>query len=147
MTPHLASETEVADWLTTVGVTSLCQWDVLVFLAGHQATLLGVEALARLLGYATESLVAALDALEALTLVERSRVSQGARLYHCRRPAGRPARRGLGPAPGPGPPPHRPGPGGHTVAAGRSYPPTDTLRGRRQARDRTARRPLWLTAR
>src|SRR5262249_41903876 len=59
----------------------LCQWDVLVFLYRHQTTLVGAEHLARLLGYATEPAVAALDVLESLGLVERSRVSQGARLY------------------------------------------------------------------
>ena len=89
MTPHLPSETAIADWITTLGVTSLCQWDVLVFLSRHQATLLGAESLARLLGYALEPLVAALDALEALALVERSRVSQGARLYRSARGHGR----------------------------------------------------------
>jgi hypothetical protein len=90
MTLHLPSETAIADWITTLGVTSLCQWDVLVFLSRHQATLLGTESLARLLGYALEPLVAALETLEALTLVERSRVSQGARLYHCLLPCGAP---------------------------------------------------------
>jgi DNA-binding MarR family transcriptional regulator len=83
MTPNLPPDPEVAGWLHTLGITSLCQWDVLVFLARHQTTLLGAASLARLLGYATEPMVAALDHLEALALVERSRVSQGARLYQC----------------------------------------------------------------
>jgi hypothetical protein len=72
---------EVAGWLRTLGVASLCQWDVLVFLYRHQTTLLGAADLARLLGYASDSIVVALDVLESLTLVTRSRVSQGARLY------------------------------------------------------------------
>ena len=72
---------EVAGWLSTLGVTSLCQWDVLVFLYRHQTTLLGAADLARLLGYPSDSIVVALDVLETLGLVARSRVSQGARLY------------------------------------------------------------------
>jgi DNA-binding MarR family transcriptional regulator len=64
-----------------LGVTSLCQWDALVFLYRHQTTLLGAADLARLLGYPSDSIVVALDSLEALALVARSRVSQGARLY------------------------------------------------------------------
>jgi hypothetical protein len=83
MAPPLPPDTEVAGWLHTLGVVSHCQWDVLVFLARHQTTLLGVESLAQLLGYAPELIVAAVEGLESLALVTRSRVSQGARLYEC----------------------------------------------------------------
>ena len=75
------SDPEVTGWLQTLGVASLCQWDVLIFLYRHQTTLLGTAELARLLGYASDSIVVALDVLESLALVTRSRVSQGARLY------------------------------------------------------------------
>ena len=75
------SAPEVTGWLQTLGVASLCQWDVLIFLYRHQTTLLGTAELARLLGYASDSIVVALDVLESLALVTRSRVSQGARLY------------------------------------------------------------------
>jgi DNA-binding MarR family transcriptional regulator len=71
----------VKGWMSTLGVVSLCQWHALSFLSRHQTTLLDAEYLACLLGYATEPVVAALDALESLQLVERSRLSQGARLY------------------------------------------------------------------
>jgi hypothetical protein len=74
---------EVVGWLMTLGVGSRCQWDVLVFLARHESTLLSAADLARLLGYASQTMVAALDHLESLALVARSRVSQGARLYQC----------------------------------------------------------------
>jgi MarR family len=83
MDPVFPPDPEVVGWLTTLGVGSRCQWDVLVFLARHQSTLLGAADLARLLGYASQTLVVALDHLESLALVERSRVSQGARLYQC----------------------------------------------------------------
>jgi hypothetical protein len=95
MTSNPPPDSEVADWLHTLGITSLCQWDVLVFLARHQTTLLGAASLVRLLGYATESIVAALDHLEALALVARSRVSQGARLYQCAVPPLAPRRDAL----------------------------------------------------
>jgi DNA-binding MarR family transcriptional regulator len=81
MSQNFPADTEVEGWMQTLGVKSLCQWDVLVFLFRHQATLLGAAHLARLLGYTSEPIVAALDLLESLQLVERSRVSQGARLY------------------------------------------------------------------
>ena len=83
MASHLPPDAEVTGWLHTLGIVSLCHWDVLVFLSRHQTTLLGTASLAQLLGYATESIVAAVESLESLALVRRSRVSQGARLYQC----------------------------------------------------------------
>src|SRR5262245_47428603 len=86
MAQHLPPDTEVAGWLTTVGIASLCEWDVLVFLYRHQTTLLGAAYLAHLLGYPSNAIVVALDVLEYRELVARSRVSQGARLYQFRVP-------------------------------------------------------------
>jgi hypothetical protein len=77
---HIA-DAEIDGWLTTLGIASLCQWDVLVFLYRHQASLVGADVIARLLGYASGPVVAALDMLESLGLVNRSRVSQIVRLY------------------------------------------------------------------
>ena len=82
--PH---DHQVEGWLKTLGIGSLCQWDVLVFLYRHPISLFGAEDLARLLGDASGQVVAALDVLEALRLVERSRVSQGVRLYRLTVPA------------------------------------------------------------
>jgi hypothetical protein len=75
---------EIAGWLTTLGVTSLCQWDVLIFLYQHHTTLLDATDLARLLGYTSNAIVTALDRLETQELVARSRVSHGVRLYRVR---------------------------------------------------------------
>jgi hypothetical protein len=58
----------IVGWLTTLGVTSLCQWDILVFLYRHHTTLLG---------YTSHTILSALDGLESQELVARSRVSQG----------------------------------------------------------------------
>jgi DNA-binding MarR family transcriptional regulator len=78
---------QVEGWLKTLGIESLCQWDVLVFLYRHQSSLVSAEHIARFLGYATAEVVAALDSLESSGLVERSRVSQGVRLYQLTVPA------------------------------------------------------------
>jgi hypothetical protein len=54
MAPSPSPDAEISNWLHTLGVTSLCQWEMLVFLYHHQATLLPVADLARLLGYARQ---------------------------------------------------------------------------------------------
>ena len=85
-----ATDFAVERWLETLGVESLCQWDVLVFLYRRRASLVSGEHIARLLGCATGAVVAALDRLELLDLVERSRVSQAVRLYQFTLPDGAP---------------------------------------------------------
>src|SRR5262249_61142072 len=92
MEPNDAAEVQVEAWLETLGIDSLTQWDMLVFLYRHRTTLIGAEFIARLLGYTTASVVAALDVLESLELVERSRAFQGARLYQFTLPDGSPRR-------------------------------------------------------
>ena len=81
------ADRQVEGWLKTLGIESLCQWDVLVFLHRHQYGLVSGEQIARFLGYATAEVVAALDSVESSGLVERSRVSQGVRLYQLTAPA------------------------------------------------------------
>jgi hypothetical protein len=90
--PHDASEEQVEAWFRTLGLESLTQWDMLVFLYRHQTSLVGAEFIARLLGYATAPVVDALDVLESLGLVERSRALQGVRLYQFAQPADPPRR-------------------------------------------------------
>ena len=80
-------DVQVNGWLKTLGIKSLCQWDVLVFLYRHQSSLVSAESIARFLGYATAEVVAAVDSLESLGPVKRSRVSQGVRLYQLIAPA------------------------------------------------------------
>jgi DNA-binding MarR family transcriptional regulator len=81
MTQDHEPDVQVEGWLKTLGVESLCQWDVLVFQYRHQSSLVSAETIARFLGYATADVVAALDSLESSGLVERSRVSQEVCLY------------------------------------------------------------------
>src|ERR1700738_976777 len=72
---------QVEGWLKTLGIESLCQWDMLVFLYRHPSILVSTEDITSFLGYATAEVVAALDSLESSGLVERSRASQGVRLH------------------------------------------------------------------
>ena len=73
-------DVQVEGWLKTLGIESLCQWDVLVFQYRHHSSLVSAEDIARFLGHATAEVVAALDSLESSGLVGCSRVSQGVRL-------------------------------------------------------------------
>jgi DNA-binding IclR family transcriptional regulator len=80
-------DVQVEGWLKTLGIESLSQWDVLVFLYRHQPSLVNTERIAHLLGYATGQVSAALDSLKSSGLVECSRVSEGVRLYQLSAPA------------------------------------------------------------
>ena len=71
----------VAECLKTLGISLLVEWDVLIFLHRHQFSLASAEQIARLLGYPSTVVGDALDKLESLNLVQRSRSSQGVRLY------------------------------------------------------------------
>ena len=80
-------DVQVEGWLKTLGIESLCQWDVLVFLYRHHSSLLSADHIALFLSPANAEVVAALDSVESSGLVERSRVSQGVRLYQLTAPA------------------------------------------------------------
>src|SRR5919109_400151 len=71
----------IKEWLKSLAIDNICQWDLLVFLHRHRTALVGAEDIARLVPYGTGPIVTALDYLESQGLVERSRLSQGARLY------------------------------------------------------------------
>jgi hypothetical protein len=96
MANHNQPDLQVEGWLKILGIESLCQWDVLVFLYRHQSILVGAEHIARLLGDATAEVVAELDSLESSGLVQPSRVSLGVRLYQLTAPADPMRREALG---------------------------------------------------
>ena len=96
MEPQQPTDLQVEGWLKTLGVGCRCQWDVLVFLNRHLCCLVSGEHVARLLGWPTAEVVTALDGLESLGLVERSRVDQGVRLYQFTTPADSPRGDALG---------------------------------------------------
>jgi DNA-binding MarR family transcriptional regulator len=64
-----------------LGISSLADCDLLVFLYRHKASLASAEQLASLLGYPSRAVADALERLESQKLVERSRASRGVRLY------------------------------------------------------------------
>jgi|SRR5438309_3863123 DNA-binding MarR family transcriptional regulator len=76
-----ATEIPIKECLKSLGVSLLSEWDVLMFLYRHQFSLASAEQIGRLLGYPSKTVGDALDRLESHRLVERSRSSQGVRLY------------------------------------------------------------------
>jgi predicted transcriptional regulator len=68
-------------------VELLAEWDTLVFLYRHAASLCTTAQIAPLIGYDKAEIAAALQRLEALGLIQRSRVSQGIRFYRFSVPA------------------------------------------------------------
>jgi len=62
-------------------IYNVTEWDVLAFLSEHGATLASAEQIARLLGHSRVTVGSALDLLTSSGLVQRSRSSNGVRLY------------------------------------------------------------------
>jgi DNA-binding MarR family transcriptional regulator len=74
-------ELSVQSCLEGIGIFLLSDWDVLVFVYRHGASLTSTDQIARLLGYQNAVVGGALERLERKKLVERSRPSQGVRFY------------------------------------------------------------------
>jgi DNA-binding transcriptional regulator GbsR (MarR family) len=81
MAQEASIDSRVRECLTRLGITSPVDWDVLAFVYRHQASLTNADQIARMLGYASTVVADALDQLEFLKLIRRSRASQGVRLY------------------------------------------------------------------
>ena len=79
--PEKSLDLLVEECLGKLGISSLGQWDVLVFLYRHHLILATTEHIARLLGYPCEVVGEALDTLESLGLVRGSRTTQDVHLY------------------------------------------------------------------
>src|SRR5580704_16563156 len=67
--------------LKALGVTHLSEWDVLTFFYRHAASLCTATQIASLTSYHEAEIGLALNKLEALDLIQRSRISQGIRMY------------------------------------------------------------------
>jgi len=76
-----SQETLVVERLQALGVALLSEWDVLVFIYRRLTTLGTGAQISRLIGHDKAETGAALDRLEELGLVQRSRDSRGTRLY------------------------------------------------------------------
>jgi biotin operon repressor len=79
--PEMSNDFLVAERLESLGVSRLSEWDVLVFLYHHGTSLTSAAQIAHLLGHSRAALIAALDRLESLGFIVRSRGYQGVRLY------------------------------------------------------------------
>jgi DNA-binding transcriptional MocR family regulator len=77
----------VAERLESLGISLLSEWDVLVFLYRHGTILTSAAQIAQSLGHAIAPVIAALDRLESLGFIVRSRGSQGVRLCRFSIPA------------------------------------------------------------
>jgi DNA-binding MarR family transcriptional regulator len=82
----------ISQSLKALGVTHLSEWDVLTFLYRHAASLCTATQIATLTGYDKVETGVALNKLETLDLIQRSRLSQGIRIYKFLEPT-EPARR------------------------------------------------------
>jgi hypothetical protein len=66
------SEISVRAWLESAGISLLSQWDVLAFIYRHGPCLTSAEQVARLIGYETTAVTAALDWLERENVIQRA---------------------------------------------------------------------------
>jgi DNA-binding IclR family transcriptional regulator len=76
-----STDANVTEWLQALGVTHLSEWDVLSFFHRHPVSLVPPTEIARLTGHDKSETGAVLHKLETLGLIQRSRASQGLRLY------------------------------------------------------------------
>ena len=67
--------------MAAIPITLLSEWDVLYFLYRHGTSLASAEQMSQLIGYGKSVVGEALDALVNVGVVQRSRSSQGIRLY------------------------------------------------------------------
>jgi hypothetical protein len=74
-------DSQIQACLTRLGITAPVEWDVLAFVYRHQSSLTNADQMARMLGYPSTVVADALDRMEILKLIRRSRASQGVRLY------------------------------------------------------------------
>src|SRR6202040_236259 len=74
-------ELPVRTCLDSMGISLLSEWDVLAFVYRHGASLASGDQIARLIGYESTVVRAALERLESQNLIERSRPSNGVRFY------------------------------------------------------------------
>jgi predicted transcriptional regulator len=73
--------------LEMLGISLLCEWDVLVFLYRHRIILTTAGQIAALLGYGKAPVAAALEKLESIGLAQRSRSSRALHIYRFEPPA------------------------------------------------------------
>src|ERR1700722_14769107 len=81
MDQEASLDSRVRECLTHLGISSPVEWDVLAFVYRHQTSLTNADQIGRMLGYPSTVVADALDHVESLNLIRRSRASQGVRLF------------------------------------------------------------------
>jgi DNA-binding MarR family transcriptional regulator len=76
-----ALELSIQSCLESLSISLLSEWDVLAFVYRHGASLTTADEVAGLIGYEGMVVDDALDRLERERLIDRSRPSQGVRIY------------------------------------------------------------------
>jgi DNA-binding MarR family transcriptional regulator len=82
------SEVSVRRCLESMDISLLSEWDMLAFVYRHGPSLTSTDQIARLIGYESDVVGAALDRLERNKLIERSEPHQGVRLHRLSTDAG-----------------------------------------------------------
>ena len=86
MTTENPRDELVLECLQALGITLVSEWETLTFVYRHAASLGTAAQIAQFIGYDKAEIAAALRSLEALGLIQRSRVSQGIRFYQLQGP-------------------------------------------------------------
>jgi hypothetical protein len=76
-----SSDDLAKECLKSLGISFLIDWDVLFFLRQYRLSLANAEHIACCVGYPSAAVGEALDRLESRGVIQRSRTSQGVRLY------------------------------------------------------------------
>lgn len=79
--PDKSADLPIREHLKILGVSTLYEWDILAFLHRHGTSLINAAEIAVLLGGNKAEVSVTLDRLASLGLIQRSRGSQGVRLY------------------------------------------------------------------
>jgi len=74
-------EPEIQDCLGAIGISQLCDWDLLTFIYRHGPSLTTADHISKLVGYEKTVVDEALDRLEREMLIERVGGPRGARLH------------------------------------------------------------------
>ena len=74
-------QTQIRGCLAALGISSPVDWDVLVFVYRHRASLASSEQIAGMLGFPVAPVVDSLKSLESLQLIRSSRAPRGVSLY------------------------------------------------------------------
>jgi DNA-binding transcriptional MocR family regulator len=85
---NVCLENSVQGCLESIGISLISEWDMLAFVYRHGPSLTSTEQIAKLIGYESGTVGAALARLEGQKLIERLGPTKGVRLHKMRAHAG-----------------------------------------------------------